>query len=252
MVPRASPPRRGNDKSDARGGFDSPPGFTAGRRCRSVSIGRGLVPLVLAAVWMLATACYHWAEVTTTWNGRGQRPIAFQHVVAIVATSNEPLRRMMENRLVDQFPNGEASYRALSRIAVDDVADVRRVLDVDRFDSAIIMTVVQADQLPASLIAVVPRARHPFPASTFVDQWERVWNPPFDPAFVSANRLIAIELQIYSLRDDQLVWAGRGDAGDVKALAELSEAAVRNLPRELAREGLIAFDAGAGDTRSGE
>ena len=200
----------------------------------------------------LASACYHWAEVTTTWNGRGHRPIAFEHVVAIVATGNEPLRRAMEDRLVDGIPNSEASYRALSAVAVDNVIDVRRILDQDRFDSAVIMTVVQADQLPASLIAVGPKTRHPFPAATFVDQWERVWNPPFDPAFVPPRRLVAIELQVYSLSDDRLVWAGRGDPGDAKALAELSEAAVRNLPSELAREGLIAFDPGASNTRSGE
>jgi hypothetical protein len=200
----------------------------------------------------LASACYHWAEVTTTWNGRGHRPIAFEHVVAIVATDNEPLRRAMEDRLVDRIPNSEASYRALSAVAVDNVIDVRRILDQDRFDTAVIMTVVQADQLPASLIAVGPKTRHPFPAATFVDQWERVWNPPFDPAFVPPKRLVAIELQVYSLSDDRLVWAGRGDPGDAKALAELSEAAVRNLPSELAREGLIAFDLGASNPRSGE
>jgi len=206
----------------------------------------------VALACVIATACYHWAEVTTTWNGRGHRPISFDRVVAIVATSNEPLRRAMEDRLVDHFATGEASYRALAEIAADDVASVRRALDEDRFDSAIIMTIVQADSLPLSLIAIAPKTRHPFPAQTFVEQWERVWHPPFDPAFVQPRRLIAIEIQIYSLTDDRLVWAGRGDPGDAKTLVSLGESAVRNLTRELAREGLIAAIPDAGDLRRAE
>jgi hypothetical protein len=201
---------------------------------------------------VIATACYHWAEVTTTWNGRGHRPISFDHVVAIFATSNGPLRRAMENRLVDLFPNGEASYLAIATTDLDDVASVRRVLDHGRFDSAIIMTVVQADSLPASFLATLPRPRHAFPAQAFVDQWTRVWRPPFDPASLPAKRLIAIELQIYSLNDDRLVWAGRGDPGDAKALLQLGNSAARNLTRELAREGLIAMDPGVRGRQSAE
>jgi hypothetical protein len=252
MSPRASPPRRGDGKSGTYGGSDSPPGLNAGRRCRWVLHAHGLVRIAAAAACVTATACYHWAEVTTTWNGRGHRPISFEHVVAIFATDDASLRRALEDRLVDHFPNGEPSYRALAKIAPGNVAGVRGKLDDDRFDSAIIMTVVWADSLPPSFIAVLPRTRHPFPAAAFMDQWERVWNPSFDPAFVPAKRLIAIELQIYSLGDDQLVWAGRGDAGDAKALASLGEAAVRNLTRELAREGLIAMEPGVRDTRNAE
>jgi hypothetical protein len=158
----------------------------------------------------------------------------------------------MENGLVDRFPNGQASHRAIRAISPDDAVSVRRALDKDRFDSAIIMTVVQADSLPASFLAVLPRQRHSFPAASFMDQWERVWSPSFDPASVPAKRLIAIELQVYSLSDDRLVWAGRGDPGDAKALLQLGNSDAKNLTRELAREGLIALEPGVSETRSGE
>jgi hypothetical protein len=208
--------------------------------------------IAAAIACVAATACYHWAEVTTTWNGRGHRPISFDHVVTVFATSDQPLRRAMENRLVEHFPSAESSHRVLAAISPDDVTAVRRTLDDERFDSVVIMTVVQADSLPASFIAILPRPRHPFPAHDFVDQWERVWNPPFDPKFVPARRLIAIELQVYSLNDDRLVWAGRGDPGDVKALVSLGEAAVSNLGRELEREGLIARGPGPAEIRGHE
>jgi hypothetical protein len=130
----------------------------------------------------------------------------------------------------------------LASTGPDDVAAVRRVLDDQRFDSGIIMTVVLADLRPSSLLAAnLPRSRHSFPARTFGEQWDRVWNPPFDPALVPNKRLVAIEVQVYSLADGQLVWAGRGDPGDAKTIAKLGDSAIGNLTRELAREGILAL-----------
>jgi hypothetical protein len=247
-------------------GLDHPPGPRAGRGCDAVRIPpsqstdyvtrplsrRRLLIRSAAAACALLAACYHWAEVTTTWAGSGKSPIAFRHVVAVFASSNEPLRYAMENRLVGQFPNGEASYRALRSVDLDDPAAVRRALDAKAFDSAIIMSVVLADKRAFSFTAAVPAAHHPFPATMFADQWQRAWDPPFDPAFVPPNRLVAIELQIYSLTDDRLIWAGRGDPGDVKTLRSLGNAAVANLARELAREGLIAASLDGDGTRVAE
>ncbi|HEV8448125.1 MAG TPA: hypothetical protein VGQ44_14950 [Gemmatimonadaceae bacterium] len=194
------------------------------------------------AAFAVATSCYHWAEVTTSWGAPGRRRMQFDNVVAVFASSDDRLRIAMENRIVAEFPRGTPSYRALAAIDLGDAAAVRAVFDDDQFDAAIIMTVVLADPRPTSLLAAdLPRSRHPLPARTIREQWDRLWNPPFDPASVPPKRLVAIEVQVYSLRDDHLVWAGRGDPGDAKAIAKLGDAAVANLSRELAREGILAY-----------
>jgi len=168
--------------------------------------------------------------------------MSFDNVVAVFASSDDSLRRAMENRLAAQFPRATPSYRVLASTDRDDFAAIHRVLDDNRFDSAIIMTVVLADPRPTSLLAAdLPKSRHPLPARTFVEQWDRLWNPPFDPALVPGKRLIAIELQVYSLSDDRLVWAGRGDPGDAKTIGKLGDSAIGNLTRELEREGILAL-----------
>jgi hypothetical protein len=177
------------------------------------------------------------------WGAPGKRAMHFDNVVAIFASSDDSLRRLMENRLVAQFPRATPSYRLLASTGTDDVAAVRRVLDDQRFDSAIILTVVLANPRPRSLLAAdPPRSPHPFPARTFAEQWDRVWNPPFDPALVPNKRLVAIEVQVYSLSDDHLVWAGRGDPGDARTIVKLGGSAISNVTRELEREGILALD----------
>ena len=166
----------------------------------------------------------------------------FDNVVAVFASSDDSLRRVMENRLAAQFPRATPSYRLLASTGPNDFNADLRALDDQQFDSAIIMTVVLADPRPLSLLAAnLPRSPHPFPARTFGEQWGRVWSPPFDRALVPNKRLIAIELQVYSLSDGQLVWAGRGDPGDPKTIVKLGDSAIGNLTRELAREGILAL-----------
>jgi len=203
---------------------------------------RPLVRSAAVAAFGLVASCYNWAEVTTMWGAAGKRAMRFDNLVVVFASSDDSLRRGMENRLAAQFPRATPSYRALASTGSDDVAAVRRVLDEGRFDSAVIMTVVLADPRPSSILAAdLPRSRHAFPARTFGDQWDRVWNPPFDPALVPNKRLIAIELQVYSLADDRLIWAGRGDPGDANRIIKLGHSAIANLTRELQREGLLAL-----------
>jgi len=165
----------------------------------------------------------------------------FQHVLAVFASANQPLRRELESRLVNDFSGGEASYRVLDSADVDDPAAVRRLLDDNRFDSAIIMHVVLAERRSVSFTAALPRPRHlPLPASTFVDQWTRVWRPTVEPALVPDKQLVAVEVEIYSLADGRLVWSGLGEPGDIKTIATLGVAAADAIARELSREGLLA------------
>ena len=160
----------------------------------------------------------------------------------------------MEGRLAAQFLE---SHSFLSRVQAstgpDDSPRFSRLLHDQQFDSAIIMTVVLADPRPISILAAdLPRSRHSFPARTFEEQWDRVWNPPFDPALVPNRRLVAIEVQVYSLSDGRLVWAGRGDPGDARTIVKLGGSAIGNLARELEREGILALGCGARrSTRTG-
>jgi hypothetical protein len=211
---------------------------------QSIRWRRPLVRSAAVAAFGLVASCYHWAEVTTMWGTPGHRAMRFDNVVAVFASSDDSLRRAMENRLAAQFSRATPSYRVLASTAPGDIAAVSRVLDDEQFDSAIIMTVVLADPRPSSILAAdLPRSPHAFPGRTFGEQWDRVWNPPFDPALVPIRRLVAIEVQIYSLSDGHLVWAGRGDPGDARTIVKLGSSAIGNLTRELEREGIVALGA---------
>jgi hypothetical protein len=203
----------------------------------------GLVRLAVAAACVFVTACYHWAELTTTWGGNGMTPrtVPFQHVLTAFVTTDPTLRRRVEDRLVALYARSEASYFTLATVDLADSTAVRRALAAGNFDSAIIMSIVQTDGRrswsPGAPI-------HSSPAPPFMEEWVRVWGFPFDPASLPPKRGIAVELRVYSLDDERLIWAGRGDPGDARTVFSLADEAMRHLPSELEREGLIAQEAG--------
>ncbi len=197
------------------------------------------VRVVAAVACVLAAACYHWAELTTTYGGEQERGAPLHHAVVIFASRNDALRRATENRLALHFENAAPSYHVLAATDVADSAAVRRVLDDGAFDSAIIMSVVQTD---GSRSFTPGAAIHEAPAPTFVQQWTRTWAHPFDPSQVGPKRPVAIEVYVYSLADNRLLWAGRGDPGDARTVTQLADAAMKHVPAELEREGLLAED----------
>jgi hypothetical protein len=193
------------------------------------------VRVVAAAACVVAAGCYHWAELTTTYGGAPERGVPLQHAVTVFASSNEALRRAMENHLAQRFESAAPSYRVLVTTDVADLPAVRRVFDNGAFDSAIIMSVVQTD----GLRSFTPGAAiHTAPAPSFGREWARTWAVPFDPSKIAPKLQVAIEVRVYSLVDGRLVWAGRGDAGDARTVAHLADAATTHFPAELEREGL--------------
>ena len=126
---------------------------------------RPLVRGAAIAALALVASCYHWAEVATMWGAPGKRAMQFDNVVAVFASSDDSLRRLMENRLVAQFPRGTPSYRLLASTGTDDrrrgPPRARRpaIRFGHHFDR-------RACEPTSALIAAAdpPRSPHPFPA----------------------------------------------------------------------------------------
>ncbi len=193
--------------------------------------------IVVAAACVLAAGCYHWAELTTTWGGTGDRAMPVQRVAVVFTSRDGAFRRGMENRLILDYPRSHPSFDILDSVDVGDSAAVRRVLVTRGFDVVLIVSVVQTD----GRRSFIPGATlHVPPAPAFGSEWVRTWADAFDPSRVAPKASVAIEVRMYSLVDDRLIWAGRGDAGYARAVTELADAAMKHLPPELEREGLVA------------
>lgn len=192
--------------------------------------------LLLTPIFALA-ACYHSTQMAATWRDPAAPPLHFQHGVAVFVTRDEALRRSVEDKLVARFPNMTPSYRVLATVdstaARDETAEKLRAAG---FDGAIVMRVVDV----TNQLAYVPGAYWNDGAYGFHGYWSSAWAAPYDPYYVSADQIVSVETQIYSLTNDKLIFAARSETTNPSSAKQLTDSVIRHIREELRKNGLLA------------
>ena len=179
--------------------------------------------------------CYHSTQLANTWRDPTAGPLHFQKTVVAFATTDESLRRTVEDRLASRVPNSVQSYRIEPSAKAPDSSGIRQRFADLGFDGAVIMRVADVD------------TRVTYPYGTywygspyrFGSYWGNSWGYAYDP-YVYADRIVAIETQIYSLPNDQLVWAARSETTNPKSVAKLTDSVIKHVMNALQKDGLIA------------
>jgi len=199
-------------------------------------IMRPTIALLCAAALGGSTACYHSTHLAATWRDPGARPLAFQHGVAVFVTRDEALRRTVEDKLAAQFPNVTPSYRFFPTV---DTATARiemaSRLGEAGFDGAIMMRVADVTITPVYATGAYWYDR-PYGFNSY---WGYAWATPYDPGYYGENRIVTIETQIYSLKDDRLIFAARSQTTNPKSAGKLTDSVIRHIRERLRKDGLL-------------
>lgn len=193
--------------------------------------------LIAAGVLLAGLAgCYHSTHLANTWHDPTAGPLHFQKTVVAFATTDEGLRRTVEDRLAQRVPNSVPSYRIVPSAgnAQDSTAIRQRFAD-QGFDGAVIMRVADVDT----------RVNYPYGTYwygrpySFGSYWGSAWGYPYDP-YVNVDRIVAIETQVYSLPNDQLVWAARSETTNPRSVTKLTDSVIKHVMNAMQKDGLIA------------
>jgi hypothetical protein len=200
---------------------------------------RGLRFSYLAAIIaVMALSACHSTHLVASWTEPGAQPLHFRKAVAVFVTRDEALRRTLEDKMADEFPNTVPSYRVMKSSEMADTVGIDKRLRREGFDGAIVMRVVTVDER----ITYTPGTYwYGAPYYSFNSYWGTAWGYPYDPGYVYANQIVTIETQIYSLANDKLIWAGRSETTDPRTAGRLAHSVVGRVTRALKKEGLLAL-----------
>ncbi len=207
-----------------------------------------IIPMAAMVAGLAVSGC-HSTQLAATWHEPSAQPMTFQHVVTVFATSDVTYRRVMEDKMAAQFPNGAPSYRVLGSTDVTDANAVREKLSKSGYDGAMIMRVVKVDQA-ANYVAGSYWNGAPY--TTFSGYWGSAWGYPYDPGYYAPDIIVSIETQVYSLKgDDKLVWAARSETTNPESVNKLGDSVLRHVMKAMRKQGIVASTQSSVDTAVG-
>jgi hypothetical protein len=200
---------------------------------------RSLRIIQLATLFGLgvATSACHSTHLAATWQEPNGVPLRFKQPITVFISNSETFRHQMEDKLASEFPGAVPSYRILGSANLNDGAEVRKRLADAGYDGAIIMRVVNVDQ---QLTYSPGTYWSGAPYRSFSGYWGSSWGYPYDPGYVNEDVIVSVETQVYSLRDDHMVWAARSETTNPSSVRKLGNSVVKHVVRAMKKDGVMA------------
>lgn len=199
----------------------------------------------LASLWplLLVAAC---ATTSTTFTSTWKAPDVEaldphgRKIAAVFIGNDESSRRAAEDTLVRKLnEHGAQGVAAYTLVQSDELRDMERVktrLSEAGVDGIVTMRIVSEKQRISYTPAV---AGLPPYYRRFSSYWGYGWGSMYEPQEARADTVVAVETLVYSLKRDQLIWAGTSrtlNPADVpKFVEELADAAAK----EMKKQGLL-------------
>jgi hypothetical protein len=150
----------------------------------------------------------------------------FQTMAVFAMVKDEQMRRGVEEAIVSQMPNTIAvpSYKMITKEELADIGAVKRKLKERGMEGALVLSVRNVNQKTSYYSS----GMYPSAYYSFGGYYNYAWNYMYDPyVYSTTNVYVDLEILIYSLRDDKLVWYGESTSVNPKRIQEtISELAV--------------------------
>lgn len=181
----------------------------------------------LLAAGLALAACTS-TRVTETWKAPDAGPLHFQKVLALALVEDQSVRRIAEARL-------QASLRSVQAVQSHEVLDAEDLRDRERakerlrqagFDGVVALRLVSSRQ-EQNAARVVPH--------------ETFWGVYMaTPVAASVETLVQVEISVYSLAEDKLLWTGVSEFFDPAKLEQLITEIVEAAAQKMREQGLLS------------
>lgn len=197
-----------------------------------VNIQRLTRTLSMAA--LLASACSS-TSLVSSWRPPTARPLQLkgEKVVAVVLVNNPSSRRTAEDTLASQITSrgalGVPLYRLLPNAEAKDEAEVRAALEKANIKGVVAMRPIAAKQQLS--ISTQPGYNH---------YWGGYYGYGWNTAYAyHADTVVSVDIRVYSLVQNQLVWAGESQTTNPERVDEFVMELADVTAAELEAKGLI-------------
>jgi hypothetical protein len=176
-------------------------------------------------------------ELTNVWKDPNANAVRFTKVLVVCMSKDLAFRRSVEDRIVSQINNGVASYTILSEDELRDRDKAKAKVKAEGFDGAIFVRLASVEKeqqyVPGTVYATGPY-------SPMWGAYGYGWGAAYTPGYVVESKLVQVTTNVYSVKDEKLLWASRSKTTDPSSVENLVDEVVDANAREMEKQGLIA------------
>ena len=195
--------------------------------------------IVISIVIFLA-GCSSSNKISNSWTNPevNAESVKFQTVAVFAMVKDQQMRQDIEEALASQMPNTVAVpvYKMISNEELADIDAVKKKLSERGMEGALVLSVRNVDQKTTYYSS----GMYPSAYYNFGGYYNYAWNYMYDPyGYSSTNVYVDLEILIYSLKNDQLVWYGESTSVNPESIQQtISELAV-SVKNQLVEDGLL-------------
>ena len=196
---------------------------------------KGLFLLIL-----VLSACSTSNKISNSWKNPDVtlETAKFQTVAVFAMVKDQQMRIDVEEAIVSQMPNTIAvpSYKMITKEELADLNAVKQKLSERGMEGALVLSVRNVNQRTSYYSS----GMYPSAYYTFGGYYNYAWNYMYDPfVYSTTNVYVDLEILIYSLKDDKLVWYGESTSVNPKGIQETISALAVSVKNQLVEDGLL-------------
>ena len=180
----------------------------------------------------LALAACASTRIVESWKAPGTGPLKFQKVLAVAILKNQGLRQNAEDSLRANLRN-VPSVQSYTMFDLGELANREKAKDRLRqegFDGVVVLRLTQSRQ---------ELSWQSYPTAPVGSFWG-YYGAYYPPADLRVDTVVSVEINIYSLTEDKLVWAGVSETFNPTSSANLITEIAAEAAKELRKQGLIS------------
>jgi len=195
---------------------------------------------IILLIAVLLAGCSSSNKISNSWKNpeATQESAKFQTVAVFAMVKNPDMRMDVEEALASQMPNTIAvpSYKMITNEELADLNTVKQKLDERGMQGALMLRVKKIDEKTSYYSS----GMYPSAYYSFGGYYNYAWNYMYDPyMYSSTNVYVDLEILIYSIKDDKLVWYGESTSVNPEGIQRtISELAV-SVKNQLIEDGLL-------------
>lgn len=190
-----------------------------------------LIALVLV---MSVSACTIPAKIVNTYKEPGVviHPDDLEYILLAVMARNENQRQIAEDKIAKKYPKLIQSYNYFPLGAgATETTKAKRIIKEEGFDGVLLLRLVDEDNK-------IIYASEKLDVS-YWDNHKGFWSDYYEPGYYTTESRYYIEVQLYRLTDEKLVWSGLSNVIDPTRIDFAVSSVLEATLKEMRAEGFL-------------